>query len=239
MTNIYENTVVILSLFFAVLSGPSMAYVELNVTQHSEGVLESGSDDSTSIVPTEHIATNTRSPQQLSQGVTNSEYTNVARSPETNKVFSVNKAVGVTISGVDSEGSWVDVTNEGVGDWNLTGWRLSNTQGDVFQFPSASLPQGATVKIIRGTGRSTRDVLYTNNMLPFWSSINDLLAIVDDNGRVTATYPYLTPGPAPSALSASNIPMGTSRKAKTIGDHGHKEPGDGKRDAQRTSTIQY
>ena len=39
--------------------------------------------------------------------------------------------------------------------------------------------------------------------------------------------------------SASNIPMGTSRKAKTIGDHGHKEPGDGKRDAQRTSTIQY
>jgi hypothetical protein len=196
-----------------------MADTDALVPQISDNDPEIITDSPLEFDHTEPVAANVRSSLQLSKDIKWGQYTDTTRTSVKDKIFSANKAVGVTVSKVDPDGRWIEVANEAITDCNLTGWKLANNQGDIFVFPIASLAQGTKVTIVQGTGKDTDDILYTGRMSPFWSDTEDLLAIVDDRGRVAATYTYLTPGPAPSSSSVLNTPIVTSKPKKIIGSH--------------------
>ena len=52
-------------------------------------------------------------------------------------------------------GEWVEVSNNGTADANLTGWTLEDAQNHTYTFPDFSLKAGAKVTIRTGMGNDT------------------------------------------------------------------------------------
>lgn len=84
---------------------------------------------------------------------------------------------------------WVEISNLGSADANLTGWTLEDAQNHSYSFPDISLKAGAAVKIHTGTGADTAEDLYWNRSSSVWNNDGDVATLMDASGNIIAKYP--------------------------------------------------
>lgn len=104
-------------------------------------------------------------------------------------------AVKVVITRVNTaEDKYVQVTNQAVGSWELTGWTLASAGSTTFTFPALTLEEEASVRVHEGEGAGSESDIYTNSTAPLW--IDNLVSLQDADGSVISTYDVST---APAA----------------------------------------
>ena len=86
-------------------------------------------------------------------------------------------------------GEWVEVSNNGTADANLTGWTLEDAQNHTYTFPDFSLNAGAKVTIRTGMGNDNSTDLFWNRNTSIWNNNGDLATLMDASGNVVARYP--------------------------------------------------
>ena len=70
-------------------------------------------------------------------------------------------------------GEWVEISNNGTADANLTGWTLEDAQNHTYTFPDFSLNAGAKVTIRTGIGDDTSEELFWNKSSSIWNNNGD------------------------------------------------------------------
>ncbi len=130
------------------------------------------------------------------------EYTDVSQSVSRKDVFTrdageLSPAVKVSITSVGTgDDKYVEVANQAVGEWDLSGWALSSGGEVTFTFPTLVLNEGASLRIHEGEGAGSETDIYTNSSSPLW--VDNLVSIQDAEGDVISTYDVST-APAASA----------------------------------------
>ena len=84
---------------------------------------------------------------------------------------------------------WVEVSNNGSSDANLTGWTLMDAQNHTYTFPDFSLKAGAKAKIRTGVGTDTSADLFWNRNTSIWNNAGDTATLMDASGKIVARYP--------------------------------------------------
>lgn len=96
-------------------------------------------------------------------------------------------SVKVAITNVNAVGDkYVQITNQAVGSWDLTGWMLVSAGNATFTFPEFVLDNGASVKVHEGNGPGTKADLYTNNTVPLW--IDNEVSLQNAEGYTVSIY---------------------------------------------------
>ncbi len=102
------------------------------------------------------------------------------------RIFRPNPSVGVGIASVNAAERWVQITNTGIGAWNMTGWMLSSDGNTTFTFPAFELEEGTSVRVREGMGSSTATDLYTNSTAPLWTG--NTISLLDEAGNAVSTF---------------------------------------------------
>lgn len=77
---------------------------------------------------------------------------------------------------------WVEITNSGRRDVDLSGWTLSDSDGNTYTFRRFRLDDGATVRVHTGSGRNTGSDVYQNRRRVVWDG-SDTATLRTDRGR--------------------------------------------------------
>jgi len=124
-------------------------------------------------------------------------YSDVATSADRAAVFSRDSgipapSVKVTITRVvDTPGDkYVQVANEGIGEWDMTGWTLESAGVATFVFPELVLNASTSIKVHEGMGAGTATDIYTNSTEPLW--IDNIVTLKDAAGNTLTSYDVTT-----------------------------------------------
>ena len=71
---------------------------------------------------------------------------------------------------------------------DLTGWRVSNSKGESFTFPSLTLYPNGAVDVYSSAGVNTAVALYWNHDQAVWPS-GETASLIDSAGNIRSTYP--------------------------------------------------
>jgi hypothetical protein len=109
----------------------------------------------------------------------------------------ITKIIGVNYLGMDQ---WVEISNEGTGSMNLTGWMLMNMENQTYSFPANfTLEAGSIVRIHEGLGNNTAADLYNSTLQ--WSKEGDTAALKDATGKIVSEYKYPIKVSAPGSMT--------------------------------------
>ncbi len=98
----------------------------------------------------------------------------------------ITKIIGVNYMGVDQ---WVEITNEGTGSMDLTGWMLMNMENQTYSFPANfTLNAGSIVEVHAGKGNNTDADLFNSTLQ--WSKEGDTATLKDAAGKIVSEYKY-------------------------------------------------
>jgi len=124
-------------------------------------------------------------------------YSDVATSADRAAVFSRDSgipapSVKVTITNVvnTAEDKYVQVTNEAIGEWDMTGWTLESAGVATFVFPQLVLEDGTSIKVHEGMGAGTATDIYTNSTEPLW--VDNIVTLKDAAGNILTSYDVTT-----------------------------------------------
>jgi hypothetical protein len=96
------------------------------------------------------------------------------------------KIIGVNYLGMDQ---WVEITNEGTGSMNLTGWTLMNMENQTCSFPANfTLAAGSIVRVHAVKGNNTVTNLYNSTLI--WNRTGDTASLKDATGKIVSEYKY-------------------------------------------------
>lgn len=84
---------------------------------------------------------------------------------------------------------WVEISNLGGVDEDLTGWTLEDAQNHTYTFKSFVLNAGAKVKLHTGKGDDSGEDLYWNKNTPVWNNSGDVATLLDASENIIASYP--------------------------------------------------
>jgi hypothetical protein len=84
---------------------------------------------------------------------------------------------------------WVELTNLGGVDEDLTGWTLEDAQNHTYTFKSFTLNAGSKVKLHTGKGDDSAKDLYWNKNTPVWNNSGDVATLKDASENIIASYP--------------------------------------------------
>lgn len=84
---------------------------------------------------------------------------------------------------------WVELTNLGSVDEDLTGWTLEDAQNHTYTFKSFTLNAGSKVKLHTGKGDDSAEDLYWNKNTPIWNNSGDVATLKDASENTIASYP--------------------------------------------------
>lgn len=135
-------------------------------------------------------------------------YSDVTETADTNLVFSRDAgvpapSVKVSITDVNTqEDKYVQITNQAVGAWDMTGWNLVSAGSTTFTFPAFSLEDGLSVRVHEGNGFGTATDIFTNNTAPLW--IDNIVALQDAAGNIISSYDISAP-PAPVVYAVPSL----------------------------------
>lgn len=124
------------------------------------------------------------------------EYMDVSQTANRDNVFTreagaATPAVKVGITLVSAaEDKYVQVTNQAVGSWDLTGWTLASAENTTFTFPALTLEEQASVRVHEGEGMGSKSDIYTNSSAPLW--IDNLVSLQNAEGSIISTYDVST-----------------------------------------------
>lgn len=128
------------------------------------------------------------------------EYSDVSKTANRDTVFTreagaSTPAVKVGITKVNTaEDKYVQITNQAVGSWDLTGWTLASAGNTTFTFPALTLEEKSSVRVHEGEGVGSKSNIYTNSSAPLW--IDNLVSLQNADGSIISTYDVST-APAP------------------------------------------
>lgn len=80
---------------------------------------------------------------------------------------------------------YIELKNTGDVDKDITGWVVSDSDGNSFTFPSYILSPGSTVRITTGAGR-----FVFNSTNPVWDRIGEAGYLKDASGKLVDAYSY-------------------------------------------------
>jgi hypothetical protein len=130
------------------------------------------------------------------------EYQDVSATVDRGNVFTraageLTPAVKVAISKVNTgDDKYVEVTNQAVGSWDITGWTLASAGNTTFTFPAIILEEESSIRVHEGEGTGSESDIYTNSTAPLW--IDNLVSLQDADGSIISTYD-VSAAPAPGA----------------------------------------
>jgi hypothetical protein len=94
----------------------------------------------------------------------------------------------VSVTGAGTLGSEVVLIRYGGAEpVALTGWRLTDSQGNSFTFPSLTLYEGGAVQVNSTSGSDTVVNLFWGRSEPVWES-GDVASLFDAQGNLRALY---------------------------------------------------
>lgn len=120
------------------------------------------------------------------------EYADVSQTVNRDTVFTreagaSTPAVKVGITRVNTgEDKYVQVTNQAVGSWDLTGWTLASAENTTFTFPALTLEEKSSVRVHEGEGAGSVTDIFTNSTVPLW--IDNLVSLQNADGNIVSTY---------------------------------------------------
>jgi micrococcal nuclease len=93
--------------------------------------------------------------------------------------------------GVNPNGEWIELTNEGDVALDLAGYTLQDERLHVYTFGAVVLPPGATVRIYSGRGSDTTSELYWGLAgEAVWNNDGDTAYLYDATGAFIDRYSY-------------------------------------------------
>ena len=99
--------------------------------------------------------------------------------------------IKVNMVGVIGAGTLMDeriiIQNNGAQELDLTGWYMTDNQGDTYTFPKLTLFPGVKVQLHTIPGQDTPTDLYWGRSAPVWSS-GELAALYDTQNIARAFY---------------------------------------------------
>ncbi|VVB70934.1 Lamin Tail Domain protein [uncultured archaeon] len=120
------------------------------------------------------------------------EYSDVSKIADRTSVFSreadsTTPSVKVRITNINTgENKWVEVANQAVGSWDMTGWTLVSAGNATFTFPALSLDMGTSIRIHEVSGIPTKTDIYTNSTAPLWT--DNMITLQDAAGNAVSKY---------------------------------------------------
>jgi hypothetical protein len=84
---------------------------------------------------------------------------------------------------------WVEISNIGSSDADLTGWVLEDGQNHTYTFLDFSLTAGAKVKVRTGVGEDSSEDLFWNRSSSIWNNGGDTATLMDAAGKIVSRYP--------------------------------------------------
>jgi hypothetical protein len=124
------------------------------------------------------------------------EYMDVSKTANRDTVFTRDAgastpAVKVGITKVNTaEDKYVQITNQAVGSWDLTGWTLASAGNTTFTFPALTLEEESSVRVHVFFFDWWMTDIYTNGTAPLW--IDNLVSLQDADGSIISTYDVST-----------------------------------------------
>lgn len=172
--------------FTALYLGPALAQNETNENVTVTAPVETPSRF-------EQLSKGMPAIESLSRNVAGG-YRDVTQTTDTSSVFSREPgatlpSVKVNITRVNVIGEkWVEVTNQAVGSWDLTGWKLVSAGNATYIFPQLLMNSTDAVKVHEGTGTDSKTDLYAAG--PLWT--DELIVLQDTAGRTVSAYDITT-----------------------------------------------
>ncbi|GAA0196691.1 lamin tail domain-containing protein [Haladaptatus pallidirubidus] len=102
---------------------------------------------------------------------------------------------------------YVDVTNTGSADQDMTGWTLGNADGDTYSLPdNFTLTAGGTVRVHTGSGTDTTTDgdLYWGASMFQWDNDSDTASLYDDTGTLVRDVSWSLEDVIIPAIDAAN-----------------------------------
>lgn len=81
-------------------------------------------------------------------------------------------------------GEWVEITNTGRLAVNLSGWTLSDEDGDTYTFRHFRLDGGSTVRVHTGIGSDSETDLYQDRLDYVWDNRSDTAILRNRHDRL-------------------------------------------------------
>jgi hypothetical protein len=103
----------------------------------------------------------------------------------TNEDIQISIRTIVGVGNLDVE--FVEIINQGQNPADLTGWQLTDEDGNQYTFPALILNSGGAVKVLTKTGTNTVIELYWQADAPVWRS-GEIARLVNTSGEVVSTY---------------------------------------------------
>jgi len=183
-------------LLLAVLTAfsPGMVLAEdaLDSTNATLDLNNTNATTAASIVVPQEPASEITQLSNATLGVVFVKYTDVTKAADTKAIFSreagaTTPSVKVAITNVNAVGDrYVQITNQAVGSWNLTGWMLVSAGNTTFTFPEFVLENGASVRVHEASGAGTKTDLYTNSTAPLW--MGNVVSLQNADGYTISIY---------------------------------------------------
>jgi hypothetical protein len=82
-------------------------------------------------------------------------------------------------------GEYIELKNTGDIDKDITGWTVSDSDGNSFTFPSYILTPGSTVRVTTNSGR-----FLFNSTKPVWDRLGEAGYLKDASGKMVDAYSY-------------------------------------------------
>ena len=92
--------------------------------------------------------------------------------------------------GIDADGEYVRIRNNGSSAVTLTGWTLRDLANTVFTFPAFTLAAGAEVRVWVRAGVDDAANLYWGRGSAVWNNDGDTAILRDANGIEVARFSY-------------------------------------------------
>lgn len=104
-------------------------------------------------------------------------------------------ANGIGDESLDPNKEYLRVCNITGAPFDLAGYRIANTHGDAWTFPSLTIPPGNTVAIHSGKGGNNADpakqlTVFLGSETPIWSNTYDKAVILAPDGTVVDAVEY-------------------------------------------------
>jgi hypothetical protein len=194
------TVLMLLAAIIAFSPGLSLAEDAMNATDATN--VTNASNATSVIVPREpvskykQLSTFTAGTMQVLGKNIAAGYRDVIQTADRDVVFSrepgvTTPSVKVAITKVNSAGEkWVEISNQAVGSWDLTGWKLVSAGNETFTFPQSSLDMGKSVKVHEGNGASSATDLYTNATALLWT--DNLISLQSAAGNTISSFDIST-----------------------------------------------
>ena len=105
--------------------------------------------------------------------------------------------IGITIvevladpPGIDADGEYVRIRNDGTSPATMTGWTLRDEADTVFSFPAFTLTPGAEVRVWVKAGVNDAANLYWGRGSAVWNNTGDTAILRDASGGEVARFSY-------------------------------------------------